>query len=31
MNEPRKRLSPLLQRAIAKIVALEVEKVEGDE
>jgi hypothetical protein len=31
VDQPRKRLAPLLERAIAEIVALEVEKIEGDE
>jgi hypothetical protein len=31
VDEPRKRISPLLQRAVAEIVALEAEQVEGDE
>jgi hypothetical protein len=30
MDEPRKRISPLLERALAEIVGLEAEKVEGD-
>ena len=31
MDEPRQRVAPLLERAIAKIDALEVEEVENDE
>jgi len=31
MDEPRQRVAPLLERAIAKIYALEVEEVENDE
>ena len=31
MNQPLERVATLLQRALAKIVALEVEKIEGDE
>ena len=30
-DQPRKRVSPLLERTLAKIVAIEAEKVEGDE
>jgi hypothetical protein len=31
MDEPRKLVSPLLERTLAEIVALKAEKVEGDE
>jgi hypothetical protein len=31
MDEPPKRVAPLLERALAEIVVLEAEKVEGDE
>ncbi len=30
-DQPRERLAPLLQRALAEIVAVEAEEVEGDE
>ena len=31
VDQLRERLSPLLQRPLAKIVAIEAEKVEGDQ